>query len=101
MKKLMFAVGASCALFLMGCGGGDVCSTTSKCSAQPKPTQAQIDQCKAATASGVKCASQYTTLANCAASKEVCAADNTTDGAATIAACSTESTAYATCLQTP
>lgn len=93
----MFAVATGVSLFFLGCGGTDVCALSSKCSAQPKPSESTISLCRTATASGAKCASQYTTLANCMSAKEVCAADNTTDGAATLAACSTEYSAYTTC----
>lgn len=98
MKKLMFVAAAAVSMFLVGCGGGDICSSKSKCSAQMQASQAQIDACKAATASGAKCVTEYNALANCSLAKEVCAADNTTDAAATLAACQTEYNAYSTCL---
>lgn len=96
MKNLLMAVVTGCALMLVGCGA-DVCSLKSKCSAQMQASTAQVETCKTESASSAKCVMQYTALVNCIAAKEVCAADNTTDAAASLAACSTESNAYSTC----
>lgn len=99
MKKLLFAIVAASSFALVGCGSAaDLCNSKSKCSAQPAPTQAEIDTCKAAVLSTAKCSAEYTTLGNCSRSKEVCGADNKTDALATVAACATEAAAYATCL---
>lgn len=98
MKKFVFAAAATVSMFLVGCGSSDVCAAKSKCSAQMAASQEQIDACKAATASGAKCVTEYTALANCTIFKEVCTTDNTTDGLATLAACATEASAYQTCL---
>ncbi len=83
-----------------GCsGGGFSCSSASKCSADPAPTQASISQCNTITAGA--CGSQYTDLGTCVLANQKCTANNTTDQQATSTAiqanCSTQSTAFLTC----
>jgi hypothetical protein len=95
LKKILFGLVASVSLVLTACGG-DVCGAKSKCSADPEPTKESIDMCKAATASGAKCASQYTAFANCSTSKQTCT-DNKTD-LGFLVACATEFAAYTTCI---
>lgn len=98
MKKLLTAAALASTLFLVGCGS-DPCSGSSKCSADPKPTEAEIKACKDANANtSAKCYSQSKAMADCFRAKQVCTSSNVTDGAATLAACSTEASAYQTCL---
>ncbi len=96
MKKLFAAAAVVCSLTLAACGG-DVCSGSSKCSADTKPTDAQITACKDLVKDGAKCASQYKSLAECMQSNQVCGSDNKTDGTATAAKCTTQLAAYTTC----
>ncbi len=98
MTKILFGFCAALSLTAFACGSDDPCSASSKCSADPARTQAQTDVCKAASASGAKCATEYTTAANCAISNQKCGADNKTDVVATSSACAAQNTAYTTCL---
>ncbi len=95
MKKILFA--AFAAMSLAACGG-DVCSGSSKCSADPTPTDAEVQACKDAIKDGAKCATEYKNLAQCSKDNQVCGSDNKTDGTATAAKCSTQVSAYTTCL---
>ena len=99
MKKLI--IGAFAAVTLAACGGGGVCSGVSKCSADPKATDAEKAACEAATKSGFKCATEYSALISCAQAKQKCTSDNKTDGAALATDCKTEIEAYVKCAQTP
>jgi hypothetical protein len=80
------------------CGGG-ACSGSSKCSADPATTQADINACNAA-ASGA-CGSQYSALQSCSSAQQQCTSTNTTDVNATAAAiaanCSSQTSAFMTC----
>ncbi|MEW5739270.1 MAG: hypothetical protein AB1938_10115 [Myxococcota bacterium] len=97
MKKLLTAVVLASSMFLVGCGG-DPCTAASKCSADPKPTDAQIQACKDANANtSAKCYSQNKAFADCFRNKQVCTSANVTDAVATLAACSTEAQAVQTC----
>lgn len=100
MKKII--IGAFAAFTLAACGGGDVCSASSKCSGDPKPTDAEkkaaTDACQAAIKDGAKCAAEYKTLLTCAQSKQKCTSDNKTDNTALVTDCATEIAAYTTCL---
>ena len=98
MKKILFGLCAALSLTACACGSDDPCNKTSKCSADPAPTQTQIDACKAATASGAKCAAEFTASSNCSASNQKCDANNMTDLVATSSACATQNAAYAACL---
>jgi hypothetical protein len=77
--------------------GSDVCTNTGKCSADPALTAAQIQTCRDASQSGAKCQKEYVDLADCLRQQQVCAADHTTDGAATLAKCQTQAAAFDTC----
>ena len=95
MKKMI--LGAFAAMALVACGGGDPCSAASKCSADPKPTDAEIATCQASTKDGAKCATEYKAVLTCAQSNQTCGSDNKTDGTNTAAKCSTQLAAYVTC----
>ncbi|MBX7096199.1 MAG: hypothetical protein K1X89_00675 [Myxococcaceae bacterium] len=96
MKKII--IGAFAAFTLAACGGGDVCSASSKCSADPKPTDADKTACQTAIKDGTKCAAEYKAVLTCAQSKQKCTSDNKTDTTALVTDCMTELTAYTTCL---
>lgn len=94
------AVGAVCLASAPACsGGGGGCGDKGKCSADPAPTQASIDQCNKL--EGQACGSQLKDYASCASAQQVCASDNTTDGNATAAAvaanCGTQQKAVTDC----
>jgi hypothetical protein len=80
------------------CSSGG-CGASSKCSADPKPTQDSIDECNKLSAGA--CGSQYSDLDSCAQGQQACSSDNTTDTnttSANIAAnCGTQLTAYTNC----
>jgi hypothetical protein len=80
---------------------GDPCTVQSRCSADPASTQSRIDACKTATASGAKCATEYTTLINCLIANQKCTSANVTDAEAARASCATQLTAFATCVGAP
>lgn len=96
MKKMI--LGAFAAFTLVACGGGDPCSATSKCSADPKSTSEQITACQALIKDGAKCATELKATFTCSQANQVCGTDNKTDSAATGAKCTTENAAYVACL---
>ncbi|MFO0727407.1 MAG: hypothetical protein U1E65_26760 [Myxococcota bacterium] len=97
MKKILFGLWAALSLTAVACGSGDICTASSKCSADPARTQMQTDACKAAVAAA-KCSTEYKAAANCAIDNQKCTAANMTDVVATSSACATVNAAYATCL---
>ncbi len=101
-------VGVSWALVLglAACGGdpcgghrcgGDACGATSRCTADPKPSDAEIKECRRSIKPGAKCAFEYQTAIECLRAKQVCDADGKTDGPATGAACADELEAIVHC----
>lgn len=81
---------------LTGCSGGFDCSESSSCSADPPLDSSAIASCNAAI-SDAKCGSAYKALAQCFHDDATCAADGTTDQAATSATCQKQLDAYNSC----
>jgi len=102
MKNLLLPSVIALSLLSWACGSSDPCSATSKCSADPvqTSTSAGAAACKAATASGAKCVTEYKAFANCAIDNQKCGSDNKTDGTATTAALAANCVAQATALST-
>ncbi len=84
-----------------GSAGSDQCPASSKCSADPKPTAAEIQTCqdnydKAA------CKPEFNALLPCARTAQTCGSDNKTDSQATndkiTANCQSLVDAYAACI---
>lgn len=100
MKKMMLGTVVAVAFALTGCGGSR-CDAKSKCSADPVPTAEQIQMCKdgAKLPDGgtPKCTTEANALADCMSANQVCGADNKTDGAATLAKCTSQQMAFNTC----
>jgi len=67
-------------LGVAGCGGGS-CSRGPKCSAEPKPTEADLKTCEeqAKLQMSDPCQGAAQSLADCAYANTVCGADNLTD----------------------
>jgi hypothetical protein len=85
-------------MFFAACGG-DPCSAASKCSADPKPTEAEIQACRDAYANtSATCYSEQKAFADCIRAKQVCTAGNKTDGLKTLEACQKEGEALEKCL---
>lgn len=104
-------VGVSWALVLgfAACGGdpcsghrcdGDPCAATSRCIADPKPSEAEIRECQHAITPGAKCASEYRRATECLRANQVCDANDKTDSQATGAACVAEFEAIVHCEST-
>lgn len=100
LKIFTVVAGLALAVSFAACGSGDPCTATSKCSADEKSTDAAIKSCQANFASGVACADQSKALANCIIANQVCGSDNKTDGAASLAKCTSEISKLSAC-QTP
>ena len=83
MKKFMIAASIVASFALVACGGGgDSCTATSKCSADPKSTEAEIKACQEARKTA-KCVAEGDALTTCALGQQVCGTDNKTDGVKT------------------
>lgn len=78
--------------------GGDLCSRPSKCSADPKPTDADKTACQTAIKDGTKCAAEYRLILACAQAKQKCTSENKTDSTALVNDCSVELTGYTNCV---
>jgi hypothetical protein len=88
------AIGAGCSSSSSSGGGGASCTSSSKCSADPAPTSAEIMQCQMAQ-SDSKCGSDFTALLNCAYANQTCDSSGHT---MQTTACNTQAMTYATCL---
>lgn len=100
MKKIFLSlatIGFVSMISFAACGSGDPCTATSSCSADPKPTDAQIKACQDQRAGITKCKTEADAFGDCQVSNRKCTADKTTDGVATLAACKTQFDAYTTC----
>jgi hypothetical protein len=110
MKNLMMFLGAVLVCSAVACssssGSGSAavaagnCPTagqTSKCSADPAATQSDADSCNKAL-SDATCGSKYKDLLVCEGTNQTCKSDNTTDTGALTTACSSQISAYSSCL---
>ena len=98
VRNLLIGAFAFASLALAGCGGGFSCSDKGKCSADTAPTQAQIDACNKSINDSA-CGSKAKDLGQCFKDNEVCAADGTEDGLATLGKCSTQLSNLESCCQ--
>ena len=86
MKKILLGlatIGAISAISFSACGS-DPCTAAPKCSADTKPTEAQIKDCQTA-AAVTTCKTERDALTNCYLAQQVCGTDNKTDGTKTLA----------------
>lgn len=107
MKKIVMGMLASAVATLFFVSATPACSSDScsyvesKCSADPKPTDAEIQaaeqKCKDDKAKATTCVSEAEALATCARDKQVCGADNKTDSTKTADACKAEIDALLKC----
>ncbi len=90
---------ASVLVFVGACSSGATCGASDKCSADPAPTQSASDECNKLSSGA--CGSQYMDVLACQKSAQKCAADNTTDEAATELAiatnCGTQVSEFGSC----
>ncbi len=104
MKKILLSlatIGFVSALSFSACGSSDPCTASSSCSADVKATDAQIKACQDQRAAITTCRAEADSFGNCQVSNKKCTSSNTTDGAATLAACKTQFDAYTTCSTKP
>ncbi len=93
------------ALGSVGCGAGGACGRAAKCAADPKPTEADIKACQEQEKMNASdpCNAAAKALGDCAYANLVCAADKTTDQAASAdkynSACSSQMSALTTCCE--
>jgi len=81
LTTIFVATGIAVASLAGGCSGSSYNCEASKCSADPKPSQASIDTCK----EDIKKA-ECSTAFDCLASKQKCTSDNKTDSSGSIQA---------------
>jgi hypothetical protein len=95
-KRALLGVVGALLVASLGCGAEDVCGALakSKCTADPVPSQADLDLCRATAQS--KCGSQYTAYLKCLSSNQTCDTFNHTDHKAQDAACATQVAAVMT-----
>jgi hypothetical protein len=90
------------ALTMLGCGVGELCAGTSRCSADPQASiDSDISFCRGATRAATTCQSEFTGLYQCKRNKQVCDSSNVTDITATLAGCSSEYAAWTSCRLAP
>lgn len=105
ISRLM-VIGFACIALLgsAGCGGGN-CGRTSKCSADPKPTESDIKICQEQEKMNASdpCNGAAKAVGDCTYSNTVCAKDNTTDGQASLekssTACTSQQAALTACCE--
>jgi hypothetical protein len=86
------------ALAMVGCGAGELCAGTSKCSADSAAAIASDTSfCRSATRADTNCQTEFTALYACKRNKQVCDSSNATDLTATLAGCSSEYATWTSC----
>jgi hypothetical protein len=102
MKKILLGlatVGVFSAIAFSACGAADNCNSTSKCSADPARTTADIQTCKDTAAKyASSCNAEYVAYSNCFTANQKCTSANITDPLATVAACATQTDAFTKCV---
>ena len=89
----------------VGCGSGAACGRASKCAADPKPTEADIKACQEQEKMNASdpCNAAAKALGDCSYANIVCAADKTTDQAASAdkynTACASQQASFTSCCE--
>lgn len=96
LSGLAFAMLVGVSSLAMGCSSSP-CDGSSKCSADPKPTDNDKKTCQALLDNEKTCKSELDKYAACQRDKQVCGSDNKTDSAKTAEACKSEAEAYTKC----
>jgi hypothetical protein len=98
------ALGSVLVLATEGCGssstsGGSICTYRQQCLSAPSPTTAEVEQCTAQM-NDPTCGAQYKDLKECLIYKAQCLQTGQVNTSATNAICSTQNSAYNTCVRT-
>src|SRR6476659_8092307 len=100
-RPIMFALVVAVAGVVAACSsspsGTALCDEKSKCSADPARTADDVAACKKQISEGA-CKSEFEAVAKCALDNQKCTSSNTTDVQAVLTACTTQNSAYSTCL---